>query len=237
MNRVQTVTQKHYRVKNPVQNPNWLHEPLTGPASAPGVPRRAHACRVVASPAPCHGQGPVVSWPRPGRIVAEAPGRIAMLRAVSQTQCRSSLRAVLPPAAYPAHPRAPSARTPVPLTCAPALCRAAPHARAPTAPHARPAQRPCAYLRAQPMLYRGLAGHCIAIQSNLALAPQSQYKILYCNTNCPLALPSLSQYNCYVAIQFFSILSYCLQYNFNIAIQNFLSHNTKWAVAHQNFCT
>ena len=48
-----------------------------------------------------------------------------------------------------------------------------------------------------------------------------------------LALQVTIQY--YVAIQFFIILSYCLQYNFNIATQNFLSHNTKWAVAHQNF--
>ena len=62
MKRVQTVTQKHYRVKNPGQKPNWLHEPPTGPASTLGAPRRARAS---------------VSWLAQRRIVVGLPGRIA----------------------------------------------------------------------------------------------------------------------------------------------------------------
>ena len=48
----------------------------------------------------------------------------------------------------------------------------------------------------------------------------------------PSSLALKSHYN------FFSILSYYLQYNFNIAIQNFFFfHNTNWAVAQKRFCT
>ena len=86
------------------------------------------------------------------------------------------------PCRAPYLPRVPAARHACRTPCL--LC-ATPATPSP-APHARPTQRPCACLRAQhtparapaaqPLLYRGLAGHYIAIQSNLALAPQSQYK-------------------------------------------------------------
>ena len=64
MNRVHTVTQKHSRVKNPGQKPNWLHEPPTGPASAPGHAQatpRPRACRAPAA----HCRAPPRVLPRP----------------------------------------------------------------------------------------------------------------------------------------------------------------------------
>ena len=102
MNRVQTVTQKHYRVEKPGQKPNRLHEPPTGPASAPGARARA------------------VSWPAQRRIVAELPGRIAATGCrVMAPQCRIASIVSLAPAAVPrapcpaplrALPRAPARR-------------------------------------------------------------------------------------------------------------------------------
>ena len=109
--------------------------------------------------------------PRPrarGRVVGGLavswpgpPGRVAALRAHSV--CR------------------------VPLP-APAACRpAALHALTPTpAPAACPV-RPSAYCLRASWPYRGLAGHCIAIQSSLAFAPQSQYTSMYCDTSPALA--------------------------------------------------
>ena len=96
MNRVQTVTQKHYRVKNPGQNPNWLHEPQTGPASAPGAPRRAPCLpmpRTLPVPAaqapracPVRPVRPAPSARQPSRAPAAAcPARPLALRA-----CRPS---------------------------------------------------------------------------------------------------------------------------------------------------
>ena len=190
MNSVYLVTQEKYRVKNQVEKPSRLHEPPTGPASAPGSPRHAHACRVVASPAPCRGQGPVISWPRPGRIVAEAPGRIAMLRAVSQTQCRSSLRVVLPPA-----PRARCARTPV-QPAHPALAACAPTAR----PHACRSPR-CLPLARAPAA-RPRAPACCHAQPCAHLCALS-----YCNTVCVLQYKSFlfkqqqSRYNVCIVTQ------------------------------------
>ena len=92
MIRVQTVTQKHYRVKNPGQKPNRLHEPPTGPASTPGAPRRARAC-------PCCSQPSVVSWPG-------CPALSQPLGAVSQAPT-----AVSQP--HAARPRAPSNACPL----------------------------------------------------------------------------------------------------------------------------
>ena len=140
MNRVHTVTQKHYRVKNPGQKPNWLHEPPTGPASAPGAPRRARLW-------PCCG--------RPGNVVAEPPGRVAAQPARPYTPAHplvppvatrpraSACAAQRPPAPSVSLPFLPRAPRPAAHSaclrahCAPRL-RAqlhAPHARAPK--HAR----------------------------------------------------------------------------------------------------
>ena len=83
MNRVQMVTQKHYRVEKPGQKPNRLHEPPTGPANALGA--RARGC-VVASPTPCHGRDP-------GRVAGAGRRIVGAASAVSQC---AVLRARLP---------------------------------------------------------------------------------------------------------------------------------------------
>ena len=82
MNRVQTVTQKHYRVEKPGRKSSWVHEYPTGPACAHKPRARG---RVVG--------GLAVSWPGPP--------------AVSQL----SARCRAPPASRPALrlPRAPRA--------------------------------------------------------------------------------------------------------------------------------
>ena len=64
---------------------------------------------------------------------------------------------------------------------------------------ARPAERlpPCAPQRPRlraPWSYRGLAGHCIAIQSSLAYRFKLQYNVVYCNTLLPASSPLLLQY-------------------------------------------
>ena len=119
MNRVHTVTQKHYRVKNPGQKPNWLHEPPTGPASAPGAPRLARSWS-------CRG--------RPGRVVAEPPGPVAAQGchvAAQPARPYTPAHSLVPPAA--ARPRAPAPRAPAPVP--PSVCL-------PFLPHApRPAAR------------------------------------------------------------------------------------------------
>ena len=117
MNRVHTVTQKHSRVKNPGQKPNWLHEPPTGPASAPGHAQAARPARP--RPAP---RAPTPSAPRAhacrARLLVRTP--------------RAPCACCLPPAAR--------------VRCAPrAPARHAAHARLLRSPstHARPApQRP-----------------------------------------------------------------------------------------------
>ena len=93
MNRVQTVTQKHYRVKNPGQNPNWLYEPQTGPASAPGAPRPCMAARTARTGA--------VSQQPLGRVAARAPARLPLMPRAPRAPCA--------PAAHPARPSACSA--------------------------------------------------------------------------------------------------------------------------------
>ena len=167
-----------------------------------------------------------------GRIVALGP-------AVSQLQYRSPLRAPRLPSSPAARsacrtpaPRAPRDCTPVPPVRArlllPAAPRAMPHAsaRAPCrparlsapparlapAPHARPAQRPCACLRAQHLLYRGLAGHCIAIQSSLAHPSSHNTIFFFC-----IAI--------HVPHQPFSLL----QYSFSLYF-----YNTNHCIATQN---
>ena len=116
MNRVQTVTQKHYRVKNPGQNPNWLHEPQTGPASAPGGPRHAQA-RPGRAPTPCAPRLPAASMPcLPHALVRlylayrarpRAPSQSAHARAVPALPSACCLRACTPSPAPSAHACAP----------------------------------------------------------------------------------------------------------------------------------
>ena len=123
---------------------------------------------------------------------------------VECTECTAQGQPARPGRARPALPARPLHPAPARLqrACAclpraPCLSCATPATPSP-APYARPAQRPCACLlaqqaparapTAQPLLYRGLAGHCIAIQSSLALAPQSQY-----NFCIAIQIPSLTQ--------------------------------------------
>ena len=88
MNRVQTVTHKHHRVENQVEKPSRVHEHLAG------TPRRAHG--LVRA---------VVSWPGPGRIMAEAlavswpawPYRRPPLGRVAAPRSQCPLRRVLAP--------------------------------------------------------------------------------------------------------------------------------------------
>ena len=157
MNRVQTATQKHYRVKNPGQKPNWLHEPPTGPASAPGAPRRARV-GVMASPAPYRGRAA-----RPYRSLWLPCRRPQRPCRRPQRPCRSLMpRAPARPAALA---RSPSTRLParpaylrLPPACASRALQA--HLRA-------PAPLPSAVSWRQ-WSYRGLVGHCIATQSSLS---------------------------------------------------------------------
>ena len=105
-------------------------------------------------------------------------------------------------------------------------------------PRACPCRSPTPRACPPPWPYRGLAGHCIAIQSSFALlschntvrlycdtnnpllcntAPLSlQYKPVYCNT-LPTQPSSLQYKNC-IAIQFFITHSTCN--TLHIAIQN-----------------
>ena len=128
--------------------------------------------------------------PRPAcapRLCAQCPGRAPAAQPAlprPRACCRSpayrarASRACIPSTRAARLPRARLLLT-FPAPASPAPARSQPSARA------LPAQRPCACLRAQqaparaptaqPLLYRGLAGHCIAIQSSLALAPQLQY--------------------------------------------------------------
>ena len=137
MNRVQTVTQKHYRVKNPDQDPNWLHKPQTGPASAPGAPRHAQAARPRAL-TPRVSHAPCLPAARSCRAVpcrSPAPRASARPRAPARPcpACRARPRASARPARPSAHARA-VPRAPAPAACAPARLASA----------QRPAQRPSA---------------------------------------------------------------------------------------------
>ena len=114
--------------------------------------------------------GLAVSWPSPPAVSQAS-------MAVSQGLPRE------PACRLPLLPRAP--RTP--RVCLPVAPLPVPHAPAPTpAPVARPV-RPSAYCLRASWPYRGLAGHCIAIQSSLAFAPQSQYTSVYCDTTPALS--------------------------------------------------
>ena len=111
MNRVQTVTQKHYRVEKPDKKPSRLYEPPTGPTGQacahrprPGRARawlcRGRSGRVVAGPpgsvAGQHGRI-AASLPRPSaqRQHLLAPGACCAPSAVSWAQCRGRQRRVV----------------------------------------------------------------------------------------------------------------------------------------------
>ena len=106
-----------------------------------------------------------------------------------------------------------------------AVSQCSPRARSPRLlPRARALQLPCRLrpacacctpsapqrLRAT-WLYRGLAGHCITIQSSLAFAPQSQYTSVYCDTTPAFPAFSCNTINC-IVIQF-QANTPILQYN------------------------
>ena len=101
-------------------------------------------------------------------------------------------------------PRA-RARSALARPCRPRLLPSAPAACAPQLSACAPSRTPNACLRAQPrpapaqpLLYRGLVGHYIAIQSSLALAPKSQYnfciaiQIPSCQPSFSIAIQTLS---------------------------------------------
>ena len=97
MNRVQTVTQKHHRVEYQVEKPSRVHEHPAGPTNTPRCALARPGTRT-----PCRIMG------RPGRVVAEAPYRIAAQAAVSPSSCA---RPCAPcPAPLRALPRAPARR-------------------------------------------------------------------------------------------------------------------------------
>ena len=213
-----TMTQKHYRVKNPGQKPNCLHEPPTGLANAPEAPRRARA-------RPCRGQPSAVSWlgcpvvSQPQAAVSQAPAAVSQPHVVPAPSTR--VPAPCAPACTPASAArlrlerpAPSARLlPVRALRVPRLAACAP--RTPTYAPQRPCPAPC-------------RGPVTVLQYNQAL-PQSQYSELYCDTNQPPA--SLLQYNpssLFPAIQYLYCNTLQPSSLFQVAIQT-LPCNTKFS--------
>ena len=189
MNRVQTVTQKHYRVKNLDQNPNWLHEPPTGPASAPGAPRRA-CVRVVANPTPYRG-------------------RAARPYLSLRLSCRGAPAAVSQP--HAARPRAPNLACPL-TPCA--LCRAPLGAlpRACRRPNRRIVAECCVRQRrvvgvrarscARSAARLATEAHCIVIQLPSCLATLVTIQNFVLQPNCPQ--PCLSACNTLTVLQYSS---------------------------------
>ena len=170
------MTKKHYRVKNPGQNPTWLHEPQTGPTSAPGAPR------------PCPGRSCPARSVRPTARPRRAYPCACRPLLVRPTRCcrAPAVRPYLPRplcTPTPAHRALPSpaCRTP----CAPSALPARPNAVS------WPPSQPCrGRVCAQAWPYRGLprdtvpsrpatlyceTPRCPIIQSN-PTTPKSQYK-------------------------------------------------------------
>ena len=159
-------------------------------------------------------------WPRPGRPCPARSVRPAA-RPCAPTPC---LPAGLLPVACAC--RSPCALLPRPC-CAPAARHAccapclAPHARQPSAP--TPACAPSTPLRAR-------------LLPSSAPCPAHCRNTKFCIVTQP---PSpLSQYKCYVAIQFFSAFSHTACNTISI-LQYKISffHNINWAVAQKRFCT
>ena len=142
------MTQKHYRVKNPGQNPNWLHEPQAGPASAPGAPRHAQASpgRAPRAPTPCASRPHAVRLARPALAccalpparLPRAPAPASRVRASPVTPCSSVRARPRRARLHSARPYAP-AHSPAPARPLTLACSARPARPARTR---RAAQRP-----------------------------------------------------------------------------------------------
>ena len=203
MNRVQTVTQKHHRVENQVEKPSRLHEHPAGPAGTP-------KCVQAASPSALAAR-----LVRPCSACCRAPRTLAA-PAAARTVRRASAPAAARACAQRPAPSPPSAR----------LLPARPAPRPAQSPAQRPPTRPARALRAAQLPSLSVAiQFCIAIQFCLLQPFQPQhnpYVLQYKQPYCNLAYPSLSYNTKYcVAIQSYSLLSYCLQYNFNYCNTNF----------------
>ena len=120
MNRVHTVTQKHSRVKNLGQKPNWLHEPPTGPASAPGHAQAVHG-RAHWALASCRSSPSAVSPLERLPLMPRAPAARPARRSACSAPARDTPQRPAPAHPAPARP-APSARLP----CAPSAHACAP---------------------------------------------------------------------------------------------------------------
>ena len=95
MNRVQKVTQKHYRVEKPCRKVSQVHEHQNWPNWHPGTPRCAQAWSYRGRAWPCPGRGPrsYRSSRLPCRSAVLAP-----LRAMSRAPCPAPQHCV---AGYP----------------------------------------------------------------------------------------------------------------------------------------
>ena len=190
MNRVQTVTQKQYRVEKLGRKPSQVQEHPAGPAGTPRCALARPGARMAARRRWYRGRVPTVSWLRPWPCHG-LHGRIAgPLSAVSQ--CRA-----------PSAPCARPCRAPVRLRPVHVPCRR--H-------NARPCRRCSGYIAIQPCPFPLLPCHntpgCIAIQPCL-LQPFSRNTV-----NCiaiqfttypaspPIAI-HFTPLNC-IAIQFLS---------------------------------
>ena len=217
MNRVQTVTQKHYRVEKPGRKTRQVHEHQNWPNWPPRHARCAQAWSYRGRAWPCRGRGPrsYCSSRLPCRSAhPRAPGRRAA-RSVPRAPTRRVVRVASAPASYRGHSAARQRR--VVGVCA----------------------RSCAHCAAR----LAAQAHCIVIQLPIRLAtlvtihyvycdtngqpsslPQSQYTRLHCDTNCPQ--PSLLQYN--PAIQLSPLLcdtTQCIAIHFQLSSLFSLSCN------------
>ena len=164
-----------------------------GPADQPARPAYAHRHAQAARPARPRC-APTLCAPRApspalGTRCLRAPCALRAAAARSLRSVRPCAR-LRPSACAPLAPHARAPAAPQRLRAQPpaAPARSPTHAPAPTpAPAARPVRLNAYCLRAS-WPYRGLAGHCIAIQSSLAFAPQSQYTSVYCDTTQPSQL-------------------------------------------------
>ena len=91
MNRVQTVTQKHYRVEKPGRKTSQVHEHQNWPSWHPGAPRCEQAWSYRGRAWPCRGRGPLPY--RSSRLPCRSAARVP-LRAVSSVPCPAPQRRV-----------------------------------------------------------------------------------------------------------------------------------------------
>ena len=231
MNRVQTVTQKYHRVENQFEKPSRMHKHPTGPT---GTPRCALALPGARTP------GRIVG--RPGRVVAEAPCRIAAPAAVWQRPCAPCHERLAPRPCAPCpacvaglHGRIMSASRP----CRRRSCRVA----ALRARVSRPSTQRSRTLRSH---VRPACPACLATIQYFVLQPKiSQTKPLSHNISSVLRYTFCLAYPLPVAIQGLisqynpllnQIPSSHLSCNTNLVLQYnsplaYSSCNTIWAVA------